>query len=214
MGIDIILAEDHRIVREGLKSLLEHRPDFKVVAEAANGREAVNLCRELGPDLVLMDIGMPQLNGVEATRQVRRDCPRTKVLALSMHSDPRFVADVLKAGAKGYLLKDSAFSELVRAVEAVAAGGTYLSRELAQNLPVDRLREKAAVDQSISDLSGRETEVLQLLAEGLSTNQIAESLGISPKTVEVHRMNIKTKLGIYTTAGLTKYAVRQRLTSL
>ena len=214
MGINIILAEDHRIVREGLKSLLERRPDFKVVAEAENGREAVNLCRELGPDLVLMDIGMPQLNGVEATRQVRQACPQTRVLALSMHSDPRFVVDVLKAGAKGYLLKDSAFAELVRAVEAVAAGGTYLSSQLADNLPVERLREKAADDCAQAALTGRETEVLQLLAEGRSTNQIAENLGISPKTVEVHRMNIKTKLGIYTTAGLTKYAVRQRLTSL
>jgi DNA-binding NarL/FixJ family response regulator len=151
---------------------------------------------------------------VEATRQVRRTCPRTKVLALSMHSDPRFVVDVFKAGAQGYLLKDSAFAELVRAVEAVAAGGTYLSRQLALDLPVERLREKAAADQAEPSLSGRETEVLQLVAEGLSTNQIAAQLGISPKTVELHRMNIKTKLGIYTTAGLTKYAVRQRLTSL
>lgn len=213
MGIDIILAEDHRIVREGLKSLLERRADFRVVAEADNGREAVSLCHELGPDLVLMDIGMPHLNGVEATRQVRQTCPRTRVLALSMHSDPRFVVDVLKAGAKGYLLKDSAFAELVRAVEAVAAGGTYLSRQLALNLPVERLREDTPANPEPS-LSGRETEVLQLLAEGLSTNQIAAKLNISPKTVEVHRMNIKTKLGIYTTAGLTKYAVRQRLTSL
>jgi DNA-binding NarL/FixJ family response regulator len=214
MGINIIVAEDHRIVREGLKSLLERRSDFQVLAEADNGREAVELCRELKPDLVLMDISMPQLNGVEAARRVRQACPHTKVLALSMHSDRCFVVDMMQAGATGYLLKESAFTELVRAVEIVAGGGIYLSRKLAEELPLDRLQKRPKPSESEQVLTGRECEVLQLLAEGISTNLIAEKLGISPKTVEVHRLNIKTKLGIYTTAGLTKYAVRQGLTTL
>lgn len=215
MAISIILADDHRMMREGLRTLLERQPGTSVVAEAEDGRQAVKLCIQLRPDLVLMDISMPELNGIEATRQITRAAPKTKVVALSMQTDRRFVADMLAAGASGYLLKDSAFEELVRAVEVIGQGHTYLSPAIATTVVEDFVRRPERERGSMARvLSGREREVLQLLAEGWPTRRIAEKLAVSTKTVETHRSNIKSKLKLKSLAELTKYAVREGLTSL
>jgi len=211
----ILIADDHRIVREGLKSLLDDQPDMEVVAEADNGRDAVQLVGEATPDVVVMDVGMPQLNGVEATRRVMRDYPGTKVVALSMHSDRRFTAEMLKAGAAGYLLKDSAFEELVTAIRAIAAGKVYLSPSVADLVVDDYVsRLPSAEGNAFVSLTTREREVLQLLAEGKATKEVARLLGVSIKTVETHRRQIMQKLDLHSVAELTKYAVREGITPL
>jgi len=215
MGCRILLADDHKIVRDGLRSLLEKQPGIDVVAEADNGRTTVRLARELLPDLVIVDIGMPDLNGIEATRQIVTENPRIRVVALSMHSDRRFVAQMFKAGASAYLLKDCAFEELAQAVQVVLAGRTYLSPQVAGTVVEDYIRHLAATDASgFSVLTAREREVLQLLAEGNSTKQIANSLHVSMKTVETHRQQIMNKLNVQSVADLVKYAIREGLTSL
>ncbi|HOV85426.1 MAG TPA: response regulator transcription factor [Syntrophobacteraceae bacterium] len=215
MGCRILLADDHKIVRDGLRSLLEKQPGMDVVAEADNGRTTVRLARELLPDLVIVDIGMPGLNGIEATRQIVAENPRIRVVALSMHSDRRFVAQMFKAGASAYLLKDCAFEELAQAVQVVLAGRTYLSPQVAGTVVEDYIRHLAATDGSgFSVLTAREREVLQLLAEGNSTKQIANSLHVSMKTVETHRQQIMNKLNVQSVADLVKYAIREGLTSL
>lgn len=212
----ILLADDHRIVRQGLRSLLEAEADFSVVAEADNGRMAVELTESLGPDVVVMDVGMPEMNGVEATRRIVVNNPQVKVVALSMHSDRRFVAEMLKAGAAGYLLKDGAFEELVGAIRTVAAGRTYLSPRIADVVVEGYLRNQAAPSEptAYAKLSPREREVLQLLAEGKATKEAAAALHLSVKTVETHRRQIMEKLNLYSVAELTKYAIREGLTSL
>ena len=215
MSIRVLLADDHKIMREGLRSLLEREEDIQVVAEAGDGRTAVELARELRPNVVIMDIGMPVLNGIEATRQIIDGIKGSKVVALSLHSDRRFVTEVLHAGAMGYLIKDCACEELCRAVRTVAQGQIYLSPEIAGTVVrdyVDRLAGRS--DSSPSPLTPREREVLQLLAEGRPTKRIAQALHISIKTVETHRARIMSKLDIDSIAGLTKYAVREGLTSL
>jgi DNA-binding NarL/FixJ family response regulator len=213
MPIKIILADDHKIVRQGLRTLLEQEPDLEVMAEADDGRMAVRLARELSPQVVIMDVSMPDLNGIEATRQVLAECPGVKVIALSMHADRRFVMNMLKAGASGYLLKDSAFEELATAIRMVLAGKIYLSTEIANVVVKDYLQ--GGGDESVfSVLTPREREVLQLMAEGKSSRQIADHLNISIKTVETHRMQIQHKLEIYSVAELTKYAIREGLSSL
>ena len=213
MPIKIILADDHKIVRQGLRTLLEKEPDLQVMAEADDGRMAVRLARELSPQVVIMDVSMPDLNGIEATRQVLAECPGVKVIALSMHSDRRFVMNMLKAGASGYLLKDSAFEELATAIRMVLANKIYLSTEIANIVVKDYLQ--GGGDESVfSVLTPREREVLQLMAEGKSSRQIADHLNISIKTVETHRMQIQHKLEIYSVAELTKYAIREGLSSL
>ncbi len=215
MGIRVVLADDHRIVRHGLRSLLEKERDIEVVAEAANGREAVHLARELRPDVVVMDLSMPDLNGIEATRQVLEEDPDAKVLALSMHSDKRFVAGVLSAGASGYLLKDCALDELVRAIRTVAVNQTYLSPSIAGVVVQGYTQQIRDKDVPLaSSLSPREQEVLQLMAEGKPVKEIASTLNLSVKTVETHRHQIMSKLGVYSVAELTKYAIREGLTSL
>nr|WP_319775882.1 response regulator transcription factor [uncultured Sphaerochaeta sp.] len=215
MTIKILLAEDHKIVREGLRSLLEKEPGFDVVGEAENGRKAVQLASRLNPDVIIMDISMPDLNGIEAARQILRDNQNVRVLALSMHSDKRFVADILKAGASGYLLKDGAFEELAGAIRAVANGQTYLSPAIAGAVIQDYLRRISEPDQSVfALLTPREREILQLLSEGKSTKEIASCLTVSVKTIETHRRRIMEKLDIHTIAELTKYAIREGLTSL
>ena len=215
MGIRILLADNHRIMREGLRGLLEEQPDIEVIAEAGDGRTAVRLARDLSPDVVIMDIGMAGLNGIEATRQVVAEVPGVKVVALSMHSDRRFVAEMLKAGALGYLLKDCAFDELAHAVRAVVAGQAYLSPGIAGVVVGNYLRHLTETDPSaLSSLTSREREVLQLLAEGKSTRQIASDLHMSVNTVATHRQHVMEKLDIHSIAGLTKYAVRAGLTSL
>jgi len=213
MPTKIILADDHKIVRQGLRTLLEQEHDLEVVAEAEDGRMAVRLARELSPEVVIMDVSMPDLNGIEATRQVLAESPGVKVIGLSMHSDRRFVMNMLKAGASGYLLKDSAFEELASAIRTVLANKIYLSTEIANIVVKDYLQ--GGGDESVfSVLTPREREVLQLMAEGRSSRQIADHLNISIKTVETHRMQIMHKLEIYSVAELTKYAIREGLSSL
>lgn len=215
MGVRVLIADDHQMVREGLRSLIEHEPDMEVVGEAEDGRRAVEVARQARPDLAIMDLSMPDLNGMEATRQLLEAFPGLKVIALSMHADRRFVAEMLNAGASGYLLKDCAFEELVRAIRAVSAGQTYLSPGVAGTLVEDYLRRLAAPDRPArSALSPRQREVLQLIAEGRSTKQIAGRLRVSVKTVETHRRQIMDKLGAHSVAELTKQAIRMGLTSL
>jgi DNA-binding NarL/FixJ family response regulator len=215
MSIRILLADDHKITRQGLRSLLEKQQDMEVVAEADNGRTAVRLAGEIAPDIVIMDLTMPDLNGVEATRQIVADSPDVKVIALSMHSDSLFVTEMLKSGAAGYLLKDCAFEELAKAIRIVLDGKTYLSPSISGVVVEDYVHRLSKVEFSGSEvLSDREREVLQLMAEGHSTKQIAIKLHISVKTVETHRRQIMSKLDIHTVAELTKYAIRKGLTSL
>ena len=213
--IRILLADDHKILRSGLRGLIEKQPRFKVVAEAANGRSAVKLSQKLTPDIAIMDISMPDLNGIEATRQIIGNSPRTKVIILSVHSEQRFVAEVFKAGASGYLLKDNSFDELVSAIHAVMTEGTYLCPQIATVVRDDYLQHLLrAAPSTPSTLTAREREVLQLLAEGKATKEIAFSFNLSVKTVEAHRQRIMEKLNIRTVAELTKYAIREGLTSL
>jgi two-component system response regulator NreC len=215
MSIRILLADDHKITRQGLRSLLEKQHDMEVIAETEEGRTAVRLVRELLPDVVIMDVTMPDLNGIEATRQIVGEFPDVKVIALSMHSDSLFVTEMLRSGASAYLLKDCAFEELARAIRTVTAGKTYLSPSISGVVVDDYLHRLSKADFSDSRiLTDREREVLQLMAEGKSTKQIALKLHISVKTVETHRRQMMDKLDIHTVAELTKYAIRKGLTSL
>ena len=215
MSIKILLADDHKIVRDGLKSLIKKEVSMEVIGEADNGRKTVQLARDLEPEIIIMDISMPDLNGIEATRQIVADSPDVKIIALSMHSDKRYVKGVLSAGASGYLLKDSAFEELVEAIRTVDTGRFYLSAGIVGVVVKDYVGSQANKDALTSDiLSAREREVLQLLAEGKSTKEIASDLHVSVKTIETHRQNIMQKLNIHTIAGLTRYAIREGLTSL
>jgi DNA-binding NarL/FixJ family response regulator len=213
--IRIILADDHQIVRQGLRILLEAETDMQIVAEADNGRKVLKLAQELLPDIVIMDLSMPELNGIEATRQILSGAPEVKVIALSMHSDSLFVLNMIKSGASGYLLKDCALEELVKAIRAVVDDKTYLSPGVSDIVIRDFVTGWQTTNSSaFSVLSPREREVLQLMAEGRTTNQIADGLCVSVKTVEAHRKQVMTKLGIHSVAELTKYAIRQGLTSL
>jgi DNA-binding NarL/FixJ family response regulator len=218
MNIRILLADDHRILREGLRSLLAQQPDFTVVGEASDGETVVALARELRPDLVIMDVVMPGVDGIAATRQIRAECPDTRVIALSMHSDRRFVSEMVRAGALGYLVKDSAFEELTQAVRSVIANRPYLSAVITGTLVEDFVRQTNAMERpSVSPLqmlTGREQEVLRLLADGKRVKEIAHLLTISSKTVESHRQNIMDKLEIHSTIELTRYALREGLTSI
>ena len=214
MGIKILLADDHNIFREGLRSLLEGQ-GMKIVAEAKDGRQALTLAKKMSPDVVVIDIAMPDLNGIEATRQILAASPKIKVIALSMHSDRRYVAGMLKAGASGYLLKDCACEELIKAVHEVMEGRTFLSPQLAETILKDYINQAPEGEApAFSRLSQRELEVLQFLTEGKSVAQIASILCISVKTVETHRLKIMNKTGMHNIAELTKYAVREGLTSL
>ncbi|UCC22648.1 MAG: response regulator transcription factor [Planctomycetota bacterium] len=214
-SIKILLADDHKITREGLRSLLDKQDGMEVVAEAKDGRTAVSLAAELVPNVVIMDVSMPDLNGIQATRQIVGKVQNVKIIGLSMHSDNLFVTEMLKSGASGYLLKDCAFEELTQAIRAVVAGKTYLSPSISGVVVNDYLHRLSKVDISDSDaLTDREREVLQLIAEGNSTKQIALKLHISVKTVETHRRQMMNKLDIYTVAELTKYAILKGITSL
>lgn len=211
----ILLADDHRIMREGLRRIIEENAEFHVVGEADNGRAAVRLAAELHPDIAILDVAMPDLNGIEACRQLRAENPQLRILALSMHTDEKYVSEMLVAGANGYVLKDSAGEELLRAIEAVRRGDSFLSPRIATSVVgmlVQNVRAGESHEASI--LSAREREVLQLLAEGRSTKEIAEQLFISEKTVFVHRQNIMSKLDLFTLPELTKYAIRAGLTSI
>lgn len=215
MAIRVLLADDHKIMRDGLRSLLEKQEHIKVIAEAENGRKAVQVALEEKPDVVIMDISMPDLNGIEATRQVVASLPGTRVIALSMHSDKRYVVEMFQAGASGFLLKDCASQDLARAINTVADNRTYLSPEVAGVVIEDYVgRFLTPASSSTSMLTGREREVLQLVAEGWPTKDIAAHLFVSVKTVETHRRQIMKKLDINNVAELTKYAIREGLTSL
>ncbi len=213
--IKVILADDHMIIRDGLRALLERQPDMKVVAEADNGRIALQYAKELTPDVVIMDIGMRELNGIDATRQIVKMSPGVKVLALSMYSDKRFIKEMLKAGASGYMLKDSAFKELIDAIRVIIGNKTYISPSVANTVMEDYLEYLSEGKSSIrSLLTLRELEVLQLLAEGRTTKQIATSLCLSTKTIESHRIRVMQKIDVNNIADLTKYAIREGIISL
>lgn len=215
LPIRILLVEDHQIVRQGLSVLLAASPDLDVVGEASDGRSAIRMAKELDPDVVLMDVALPGLNGIEATRQILAESNHVKVLGLSMHPDRRFVARMLKAGATGYVLKSTAFEELVSAVQRIAAGEIYLGPEVTGLVVKDYIARLDQDDPIVdSALSARQREVLQLLAEGNSTREIAATLRISIKTAEAHRKQLMDKLELRTVAELTKYAVREGLTDL
>ena len=215
MSIRVLLADDHTLLREGLHALIEEQPDMTVIAEAEDGRATVQLAAKLRPDIIVMDISMPGMNGMEATRQILSKDPGVKVLALSMHTDRRFIVEMLGAGASGYLLKDCAFEELISAIHALADQRTYLSPKISDVVVKDySCRSSKSNMSALSVLSPRECEVLQLLAEGKSTREIASILHVGMKTVQTYSQQIMEKLDIHTIAGLTKFAVREGLTSL
>jgi len=215
MSIDIVLADDHKIVRDGLRALIEQQPDMKVVAEAEEGWTTLEKARKFSPDVVIMDIGMPDLNGIDATRQILSEMPDVKVIALSMHSDRGFVADMLRAGALGYLLKDCAFEELTCAIHTVIESRIYLSPEITDVVVEDYVYHLSKADLSGSSvLTPREREVLQLMSEGKTTSQIASRLNVSTKTIDTHRQQIMERLNLHSIAELTKYAIRAGLTFL
>jgi DNA-binding NarL/FixJ family response regulator len=214
--IKIILADDHRIFRKGLKSLLSEKENIEVLAEADNGDEALEAARKYKPEIVVMDIAMPKMDGIEATRQIRERFPDTEVVVLSMHAKKAYIDQVLKAGAKGYVLKDSDEENLLSAIETVHNGGYYLDSPIADQVLSDYFSDKSKRDlkKQSDPLSEREREVLRLLAEGHSNQEVADTLYISRKTVENHRANIVRKTGIQGQVGLTKYAARIGLIDL
>jgi two-component system, NarL family, response regulator NreC len=215
MAIKVLLADDHEIFRDGLRTLIEKEAGMEVVAEAENGRKIIKLAEKLSPDVIVMDITMPDLNGIEATRRIIAGKPHVKVIALSMHSDRRFVLGMLEAGAAGYLLKDCAFGELANAIRQVAAGNSYLSPKIADVVVKEYLnRGSQSASAGGAKLTSREREILQLLAEGLPTREIAGHINLSIKTIETHRRNIMEKLNMRSVAELTKYAVREGLVAL
>lgn len=213
MTIRVLLVDDHTLLRAGIRLLLESQPDIEIVGESEDGLDAVRKTLELGPDIVLMDIGMPGMNGLEATREIKRCRPETQVLTLTMHENEEYFFQVLSAGASGYVLKRAAPTELVSAIRSVSQGGAFLYPSVARKLVDDYLQrvqggeEKASYD----GLTDREREVLRLIADGRSNQEIAESLCLSSKTVERHRSNIMEKLNIHNRTGLIKYAIRKGL---
>lgn len=215
MTTAIVLVDDHKMMRDGLRALLAKHPGLEVVGEAEDGRAAVRMVRRHAVDIVLMDVAMPDLNGIEATRQIKAHAPAVKVIALSMHTDRRFVAGILGAGASGYVHKSSAFEDVVEAIATVAASGFYISPKIVGIVLDDYLRRLAGPEAATRPaLSSREREVLQLLAEGHGSREIAARLHVSIKTVETHRHHVMAKLGLRSVATLTKYAIREGLTSV
>lgn len=215
MKIKILLVDDHKILRDGIRSLVKGYDDMEVIGEAADGRTALMMVQKLSPDVVIMDITMPDCNGIDATRKILADHPNIKVIALSMHRDKQFVSEIFRAGACGYLIKDSAFDELEHAIRVVMEGKTYINPQIA-SLVVESLvsQSRSPNPQAFSLLTEREREVLQLISEGKSTRQIAANLNVSTKTVESHRRQVMGKLNMRSVAELTKFAIREGLTSV
>ncbi len=213
--IRIVLADDHAVMRTGLRLVLERQPDFQVVGEASDGREAVAMVQKLSPDILVTDIGMPNLNGIEAARQVAASSPQVSVVILSMHSDEAYVLRALKAGARAYLLKESAESDLIAAIRAVSAGKAFFSPAVSRMLVEDYVRQlqDREIEDSYELLTTREREILQLIAEGKSNKEIAATLNLSLYTVETHRGNLMEKLGLHTVPELILYAVRKGVIS-
>jgi DNA-binding NarL/FixJ family response regulator len=209
----VLLVDDHRLMREGLRAILEKDAAFRVVGEAGNGREAVRLAETLHPEVVVMDVAMGDMNGVEATRQIKALSPKTAVVALSSYSDPRYVKAILEAGASAYVLKANAYDQLLRGVDAARKGLKYLCAEVTSQIVESALQE--GTPTSVYEILGaREREVLQLLAEGLTSSEIGQQLHVSSSTIETHRRNIMRKLDVHNVAALTKYAIREGLTPL
>jgi len=213
MNIRVLLADDHGVVRKGLRFLLERQPDMEIVGEAADGREAVRLAEAANPDIVIMDIAMPLLNGIDATAQIVKRNPAIAVIILSVHSDEDYLLSSLNAGAKGYLLKDSAEVDLVRAIEAVRRGTPFFSPEIAKTMLEDYMRflQQRNLQDSYDLLTEREKEVLQLLAEGKSNKEVASILDVSVYTVDSHRTHLMQKLNLHNTAEIVLYAVRKKI---
>ena len=212
MGTSILLVDDHRMMRDGLRALLEQHDQYTIVGEASDGRTAVEMADSLQPDIVVMDISMPKLNGVEATRKILADHPHMKIIALSMHADRRYVMQMLDAGASAYLIKNSASEDMVRALGIVVGGQSFLSPAITDqviHVATDQHRDESA----FSVLTNREREVLQLLAEGRSSKEIAAELYLSVKTIEARRRDIMNKLDIHNVAALTRYAIREGITT-
>ena len=207
----IVLADDHQIVREGIRRLIETRSDFEVIGEVGNGEDAVRMITERQPDIALMDINMPRVSGIEATRRLERQGIDTRVLVLSMHEDRNYVEEVLRAGASGYIVKNSSPAELLSAIDAVREGRSYLSDSITQQVVDAIAHPDGEAPAGLTVLTDREREVLQLIAEGLSSKEIAGQLGVSLKTVDSHRSNLMEKLDIHKVAGLVKFAVRAGL---
>lgn len=214
METRILLADDHKMMREGLKALLDAEPHIQVIGEAENGNSVIEMANKLSPHVIVMDVAMPDLNGIEATRQITKENPHTRIVGLSAHADEHFVTEMLKAGASAYLLKHTAYEELVQAVNAVMKGKTYLSPDIARTVVDTRVHSTDAANSAFAVLTDREREVLQLLSEGLTTKEMASKLGVSVKTIETHRRNIMEKLNLHSIAELTKYALREGITSL
>lgn len=215
MKIKVLIVDDHKLVRDGLIALISDQFDIELVGEACNGREALDLVQKLSPDVVVMDIAMPDLNGIDATRSIIAENTDVKVIALSMHSDKQYVVGMLKAGALGYVLKDCAFEELTKAIRVVALNRIYLCSAVNDVVIQDYMQNISSQESSpISTLTNREREITQLLAEGKTSREIASILHVSVKTIETHRQNIMEKLNIHSVAELTKYAIREGLTSI
>lgn len=215
--IKVLLADDHQIIREGLRMLLNAHDRVEVVGEADNGRKVIAMLRKVMPDVIVMDVSMPELNGIETTARIHKEYPSVKILALSMHADRRFIEGMLKAGASGYLVKDCAATELVSAIEFVTTGEIYLSPKIAGKIIKNFLERSSDSDRNsagVDSLTSREREILQLIAEGNDSKQIAFELCLSPKTVETHRRNIMEKLNIHNIAKLTKLAIKEGITNL
>jgi DNA-binding NarL/FixJ family response regulator len=213
MPARILLVDDHQVLREGLRSLLEKQPDLEVVGDAGDGRRALQLVRDLRPDIVIMDVNMPQMDGIDATRLITRDYPGTRVLALSMYLRKTFVSEMFKGGASGYLLKESAFAEIVEAIQTILAGQKYVCRKVAGLLVDDYIPVRNGAPAK-PQLTERETEMVRMLANGMASKEIARATDASVKTIDACRRRVMQKLGVASTADLVKYAIREGLTTV